>query len=147
MKCPDCRADMALNALACRCGWKASAAPKAVVQPSLDIPATPQLSPEERERRHQAMRAMIKRLRETPTESLFERWTKNIRQETVDIVVYQAAGTPDKCLQRMQAEFVIDAKFRVIPLPQRQGLRDAARAERIRFEEEVAARGQVEAPA
>lgn len=144
MKCPDCRAEMALDALTCRCGWKASSTPRhaaaqAPAQGELAAPADPAA----RERAMKQIRAMYRR-RETG--SKFEHWTRNIRQETVDWLVAQAAPeqAKDKCLCRMQAEFVIDAKFRLIPLEQRAALRAQARAERMAFEAEVEARGQVQ---
>lgn len=142
MRCPDCRTDMALEALTCRCGWKASAAPRPAEprQDALEVPADPAV----RERAMALIRALYKK---RASGSRFEQWTRNIQQKTIDWLVAQAAPdqATDKCLCRMKDESVIDENYRLIPLEKREELRASARAERQRFENEVQSTNRVTA--
>jgi hypothetical protein len=144
VRCPNhkCGRAIAVEATSCICGWRASAAPapRAEVEPE----ATP-LSEAKRQALHAQIRRTLAAMRTTSTDEPFDRWTRGMTQETVNLLVRQAIPdqAKDKCLARLREACVIDEKFRLIPVEQRQALREAARAERLRFEAELAERRRV----
>lgn len=93
------------------------------------------------------MRAYCMRLAKSFVEPSFERWCKNMRQETVDIIARGGSTTDEKCLERLRAAGVIDGRNKLIPLEARAVAADAHRAERARVickvEEELRARADL----
>lgn len=69
----------------------------------------------------------------------FERWAETMKQGTVDTMLRMATLSDEKTLERLRTLCVIDAENKVIPVVERQALRDALEA-KIRAERERVAK-------